>query len=134
MKSFFRLFSKRYFEFFGIFFILWYLGSFLIFSANTVLNQRVFFIALNLYYPLLLIIASYFYFRKSLNDWNDRLVVAFGWIILTLIFAAVLVKPFYGYSWTSIINMDTIQSNWIGMLSVLFGAFLAKQKVREPML
>lgn len=128
MESFLKLFSKRYFIYFGVFFVLWYLGSFIILTSNTVLNQQVFFIALNLYYPLLLVITSYLYFRKSVNNWNDRLVVAFGWIILTLILAAILAKPFYGYSWRSIINSDIIESNWIGLLAVLFGAFLAKQK------
>lgn len=124
-------FTKRYFLFFLLLFVVWYPGSFLLYVAYNVTQNGVLFVALNVYYPLLMLLISYLYFRKSTNDWNDRFTVAFGWILLTFLFSALLVKPVYGMDWTAIINISQIQVNWSPFLSaIISGMFVRAQKNR----
>ncbi|MEK7452175.1 MAG: hypothetical protein AAB664_02460 [Patescibacteria group bacterium] len=111
------------------FFILWYLGSLLIFTLYQINPKMMIFVAMNMYYPALLGIFAFFYFRKSVNDWNDRFFVAFGWIFFALICSAILVKPVYGYDWTNIINLEVIKSNWTGVFVIILAAFFARKKI-----
>lgn len=119
-----RYFTKRYFLFFLLLFVVWYPGSFLLYVAYNVTQNGVLFVALNVYYPLLMFLCSFLYFRKSINDWNDRFAVAFGWIVLTFLIAALLVRSVYGFDWTSIVNIPQIQTNWIPFLAVLLAGIL----------
>ncbi|OGL63837.1 hypothetical protein A3C09_02145 [Candidatus Uhrbacteria bacterium RIFCSPHIGHO2_02_FULL_47_44] len=119
-----RYFTKRYFLFFLLLFLVWYPGSFLFYVAYGVTQSGVLYVALNAYFPLLIFLCSFLYFRKSINDWNDRFAVAFGWIILTFLISALLVKPMYGFDWTSIINISQIQANWSPFLAVLLSGML----------
>jgi hypothetical protein len=119
--------TKRYFLLFFFFFLLWYPGSFLLYTAYMATASDFFGVALNNYFLVLIFIFSFFYFKKSLNDWNDRLIVAFGWIALTFILAALLVKPIYGLDWTTIVNIPQITTNWGSFLIVLVAGMLVKQ-------
>ncbi|MCX6714927.1 MAG: hypothetical protein NTX72_03865 [Candidatus Uhrbacteria bacterium] len=119
-------FTKRYVLFFLLLFLVWYPGSFLLYVAYTVTTSGVLYVALNAYYPILIFLFSYLYFRKSPNDWNDRFLVAFGWILLTFLIAAILVKFVYGFDWTSIINLPQIEANWSSFLAVLLSGVVVK--------
>lgn len=90
-------------------------------SENDVLGT-----AMNIYFPLLVFLFSFFYFKKSINDWEDRFLVAFGWIFLLTLVSAILVKPVYGFEWTSIINTVQIVSNWGSFLVVLVAGMIVK--------
>ncbi len=114
-----RTFTKRYLFFFLLFFLVWYPTSFLLYIAFLVLENGFLFVALNAHFPLLISLFSFLYFRKSANDWNDRFFVAFGWVLLSLALAVILVKPIYGLDWTSILNTAQIQTNWIPVACIL---------------
>lgn len=120
-----RYFSKRYFLFFLLFFLIWYPGSFLIVIGYASTQNGILNVASNVYFPLSIFIFSFLYFRKSPNDWNDRLFVAFGWILLSILFAALLVKPMYGVDWTSIVNIPQLATNWSPFLLVLVAGILS---------
>lgn len=121
-----RYFTKRYFLYFFLSFLVWYPVSFLFFIGYMATENGVLNVALTVYYPLLIFLFSFFYFRKSLNDWNDRFCVAIGWIVLTFFFSALLVKPVYGLEWTSIVNLPQIQANWSPFLLVLIAGILVQ--------
>ena len=126
MELFRRYFSKRYFKFFLMFFVVLYLGSFCLVNLYMASPQVIFYVSIVVYGLFISGLISYLYFRKSLNDWNDRFFVAFGWVILGTIFSAILIKPIYGGSWTSIINWTAISSNWLMVLVMFSASFLAK--------
>lgn len=126
MESLKRYFSKRYFLYFLLLFVLWYPGSFLLYVAYAVTKNGVLNVALQIFFPFLIFLCSFLYFRKSANDWNDRFLVAFGWIILTFFFSALLVPYVYGFDWTSIINIPQISANWSSLLAVFFSGILVQ--------
>ncbi len=129
METWKRYLTKRYFILFAIFFVLWYLGSLLLFTLYQTTPKMIFYVALNLYDPILLGIIAFLYFRKSINDWNDRFIVAFGWVALAIVLSAFLSKPIYGYDWTTIINLEVIKANWVGVFVILVAAFLARKRL-----
>ncbi|OGL97578.1 hypothetical protein A2318_00815 [Candidatus Uhrbacteria bacterium RIFOXYB2_FULL_45_11] len=120
-----RYFSKRYFLYFLFLFLTLYPGSFLLYVGYTVTKSGVLHVAMYAYFPILIFFFSFFYLRKSINDWNDRFIVAFGWIALTLIFSALLVPYVYGFDWTSIINFSQMRANWSTLLAVFLAGILA---------
>lgn len=124
-----RYLSKRYFLMFVLFFVIWYPGALLIFSLYQIMPKMVFYVALNMYYPIVLGLVAFFYFRKSINDWNDRFIVAFGWATLALLITAMLSQPIYGYDWTTVINLEVIKANWLGIFIILSAAFLARKRM-----
>lgn len=124
-------FTRRWFLFFLIYFFIWYPISFIIVSAYQATGVPVLYIAANVFTPLWALLISYFYFRKAQNNWSARFATAFGWMFLMFVLAGFLVKPVYGYTWTSIINWDVINANWINVVAILVGAIAAakpKQK------
>lgn len=127
-----RYFTKRYFLYFLLLFLLWYPGSFFLYIGYIVMKNGFIYVALNAYYPLLIFLFSYLYFRKSPNDWNDRFIVAFGWIALTFLFSALLVKAVYGFEWTMIVNIPQIEANWSSFLAVLLAGVLVKYLKSRP--
>ena len=128
METWKRYLTKRYIISFLLFFVLWYPGSLLLVSLYQTTPKMIFYMALNLYYPVLLGLVAFFYFRKSINDWNDRFAVGFGWIALSFILSAILAKPVYGYDWMAIVNWDVIRANWVGVFVVFVAAFLARKR------
>ena len=121
-----RYFTKRYFLFFAIYYVLLYVGTFFLVNLYAVSPQMVFYVGLVLFVVLLTLLMSFLYFRKSINDWNDRFVVVFGWIILAMTISAFLIKPIYGQDWTTVVNWSAISSSWLTVLVLLSGSFLAK--------
>ncbi len=124
-------FSKRYFIYFAVFFLVWYPGSFVMYTLYQVAPSMVLYLGINAYYPLLLLIFAWLYFRKSANDWNDRFAVAIGWIILSFLIAALLARPVYGYAWQTILNWNALKTNWISVLAVLIAALLHKKTLNH---
>ncbi|MBT5808335.1 hypothetical protein HOI18_03625 [Candidatus Uhrbacteria bacterium] len=123
------IFTKRWFLFFLLLFAVWYPVSVILFTGYQLTLSPFFFIATNAFTPLWFVFVAYRFFKKSRNDWTSRLVTAVGWIALMFFFAALLVKPVYGYDWTSIINIDVIMANWINVVAVVV-AGVAAQKIR----
>lgn len=118
--------TKRYFLYFLLMFVLWYPGSFFMYAGYEATRTSVFFVALNVYYPLLMFLFSYVYFLKSPNDWNDRFFVGFGWIAISFLLAALLVRPVYGLPWDTVLNVQQIMMNWPALLAVIVSGLFAK--------
>lgn len=121
-----QLFSKRYFAYFGVLFVIWYPASFILFSAYNATQDKVIFLGLNMFYPLVAFILSFLYFRKRKIDWDERFAVAIGWVAMTEILAILLVEPMYGLSWTTMINWNAIISLWIPVIAILSAGLLQK--------
>jgi hypothetical protein len=113
------------------FFVVWYPGSLLIVTAYEVTGQPFLFIAGTVFTPLWALLCSYLYFRGARDDWTARTVTAFGWMILMFIFSALLVKPVYGYEWTSVVNLNVINANWINLVAIFVGG-IAAHKTTPP--
>jgi len=124
-----RYFTKRYFLMFVLFYVIWYPGAFVLSTLYETIPNIVFYIALNVYYPAVLALVAYFYFRKSPNDWNDRFITAFGWTAMALLITAAISQPVYGYSWTLVLNWEVIKGNWLGIFLILSAAFFARKKI-----
>lgn len=125
-------FTKRWFIYFLIYFLIWYPISFLLVTTFQVTGHPALYIGASVFTPLWALIISYGYFRKAQNNWPARFATAFGWMFLMFVLAGFLVKPVYGYSWTSIINWDVINANWINVVAILVGAIAsAKPKTTQ---
>lgn len=117
--------NKRWVGFFALFFIVWYPGSLILVTVYQVTTYPILFIAGNVFTPLWALLVSYLYFRKARNDWTARFVTAFGWMILMFFFSVLLVGPVYGATWQSILNLNTINVNWINLVAILVGGLAA---------
>ncbi|NQV90548.1 hypothetical protein HQ487_04050 [Candidatus Uhrbacteria bacterium] len=117
--------TKRWIGFFLLFFIIWYPSSLLLLTIYQITLIPILSIALNMLTPLLSLLIGYLYFRHARNDWTARLVTGFGWVILMFFFAGLLVKPVYGYDWTSIVNLGVINMNWINVVAIVIAGVVA---------
>jgi hypothetical protein len=78
--------------------------------------------------PLWALTVSYLYFKSARNDWNARIETAFGWIVLMILISAALVSPIYGYHWSTILNWDVVNGNWMNAAAIFVGAIVAAKK------
>lgn len=125
-------FTKRWFGFFLLYVCVWYPVSFVIVSAYQVTGNPTLYIAANVFTPLWTLLMSYLYFRKAQNNWSARLATAIGWMVLMFVVAVLLVKPVYGLGWSSIVNWDVVNANWINVVAILVGGIVAaKPRARE---
>jgi hypothetical protein len=120
-------FTRRWFGFFLLFFLIWYPMTFIIVTTYQVTGNPTLSIASNVFTPLWALLISYVYFRKAQNNWSARFATSLGWMFLMFVLAGFLVKPVYGYAWTSIINWNVINDNWIIVVAILVGAITASQ-------
>lgn len=118
-------FTRRWFGFFLLYFLIWYPISFVLVSTYQVTGNATLYIATNIFTPLWALLISYLYFRKAQNNWSARFATSLGWMFLMFILAGFLVKPVYGYAWTSIVNWNVINANWINVVAILVGALAA---------
>lgn len=125
------LMTKRWWKFFVLFFVVWYPISVILVTAYQVTASAYAFMAINLFAPLWFLIAAYLYFKNARNDWQARFFTAFGWVILMFFLAALLVKPVYGYSWTTIVNLDVLLANWINVIAVIVAGMVAHKPKQE---
>ena len=125
MEEFKSYFTKRWFLYYLLLFVVWYVGTLFIFSWYEVTNSDVAYVGFQLYQPMAVFLVSYFYFRKARNTWNDRLVTAVLWVLVTYILAVLLVEPVYGYDMSTVLNWHSFQSNWINLAAIIFAGFVA---------
>ncbi|MFA4846176.1 MAG: hypothetical protein WC654_06495 [Patescibacteria group bacterium] len=121
-------FTRRWFGFFFLFFVVWYPISFVLVTVYQMAGQPVLYVALNVFTPLLALLMSYLYFRKAPNHWSSRLVTAFGWMFLMFVLSVLLVRPVYGFDWTSIVNWNVVNANWINIVAILVGGLAAYKR------
>ena len=86
------IFTKRWFAFFFLMFIVWYPVTLLLITMYSILQHPIFLFAGNVFTPLWVLLVSYLYFRKAQDDWPARFVTAFGWMVLFFLFSAILVQ------------------------------------------
>lgn len=121
--------TKRWFLFFLLLFIVWYPVAFLLITMYGILQYPIFLFAGNVFTPLWILLVSYLYFRKARDDWSARFVTAIGWMVLLFVFSAILVKPVYGYEWTSVFSWDVINANWVNFVAILVGGIAAHKSI-----
>lgn len=124
-------FTKRWIGFFLLYFCIGYPVSLLIYSAYQVTQSSYLILGGVIFTPLWALLVSYLYFRGARNDWEARLVTAFGWIALTILLSSVLVSPVYGYHWSTILNWGVVNANWMNVAAVLVGG-VAARRPRPP--
>jgi len=126
------IFTKRWFAFFFLMFIVWYPVTLLLITMYSILQHPIFLFAGNVFTPLWVLLVSYLYFRKAQDDWPARFVTAFGWMILFFLFSAILVQPVYGYPWTSIFTWNVINNNWVNLVAILVRGVAAHKTTSPP--
>ncbi len=120
-----RYFTKRWIGFFCLYFFVWYPISVTLTSVYQIMGQGMLILASSLFTIIYWIVISYFYFRKTSNDWTSRLIVGASWIGLMLVCSSALAKPVYGVTWDSIFNLYTYIGAAINFSAILLGAILA---------
>mgnify|MGYP001558264880 CR=1 FL=1 len=123
------IFTKRWFGYFILMFIVWYPVTLLVVTMYSVLQQPIFLLAQNLFTPLWILLVSYLYFRHARDDWAARFVTAAGWMALLFLFSAALVQPVYGYPWTSVLTWEVLNANWVNFVAILVGGITAHQSI-----
>ncbi|MCR4314204.1 MAG: hypothetical protein NUV84_03085 [Candidatus Uhrbacteria bacterium] len=119
------IFTKRWFLFFLLLFVVWYPVMILIVTMYSIFQHPIFLFAGNIFTPLWILLVSFLYFRKARDDWFARFVTAIGWMVLLFLFSAILVQPVYGYPWTAIFTWNVINANWVNLLAILVGGIAA---------
>ncbi|MBI4435130.1 hypothetical protein HY630_00515 [Candidatus Uhrbacteria bacterium] len=127
------IFTKRWFGFFFLMFLVWYPVTLLLVTMYEILLHPVFLLVGNIFTPLWILLVSYLYFRKARDDWSARFTTAIGWMAMFFLLSAVLAEPVYGYSWTSVFTWDVVNANWMNLAAILVGGVAAhKGTGREP--
>ncbi len=124
MEEYKRYFEKKYFLNFLVYFVIWYLGIFLLFMAYQLTGIEVFQMVIFMFSPILLFLITYRYFKRSFNDWEDRFIVGTGWVLMSVILFAGLSELVYGIPWTEAISVDLLFSRWADVIAVLFAGFI----------
>lgn len=126
------IFTKRWFGYFALLFVVWYPVMFLIVTMYSMFQHSIFLFVGNLFTPLWLLLVSYLYFRKARDDWSARFVTSVGWMVLFFLCSAILVKPVYGYEWTNIFTWQILNANWINIVAILVGGVAAHKSSPAP--
>ena len=121
--------TKRWFIFFRLLFVVWYIVTFCLVTVYGIFPHPLFLLAGNMFTPLWIFLISYLYFRRTHNDWPARFVTAIGWMVLVFVFAALLSEPVYGASWTGIFTWNVIDANWINAVAILMGGVASHRSV-----
>lgn len=117
--------NRRWLVFFLILFVTWYPVSFFIVTIYQATENPILLFIGNIFTPLWILLISYLYFRRARNDWPARFVTAIGWMALLFLFSALLARPVYGYDWTSVVNWDVVNANWINVVAIIVGGIAA---------
>lgn len=119
MELFQQYVTKKYVLSWMLFFLIWYPISFLFSVSYNVTQNQFLSVAMNTFFPVLLFCFAFHYFKNNKNDWNERLILGIGWIVLSIVFSAILAKPVYGSSWLTILNIEQFIANWISLFAVI---------------
>lgn len=117
--------TKRWFGFFLLVFAVWYPVTLLLVTMYRMLQHPIFLFAGNIFTPVWILLVGYLYFRNARDDWAARFVTAIGWMVLLFSFSAILVKPVYGYAWTTIFTWQMLHANWVNLVAILVGGVAA---------
>jgi hypothetical protein len=120
-----KLISKRWFIFALTNFALGYIGTMFIVTGFEVTLSPIFFIAANVYPPIIALGVAYFYFRKSRNDWTARLVTAAGWSIIVFALSVLLMKPVWGVGWVDMEMIDLMIPHWKSIIGIIVAGMAA---------
>ena len=118
---------RRLLFFLGYFFV-WYGGGFLLYLGYSLTNQDIFPKLGPLFLILTTFLFAYVYFRHAMNDWKDRLLTAFIWTVLTILFTTLLIQPVYGFPWREFLSNNLYFLHWLTAASVLAAGVAAHRK------
>ena len=84
--------------------------------------------------PVITFVFAYLYFRKSKNDWSDRLYTLVSWTIAFVVLSTALAQPVYGYLWTEMLSVDVLIGYWIVPACILAaGVFAPRSPFTNPL-
>lgn len=118
-------FSKRYFGFFILHFVIWFVVSTTLTSMYDIVRQPILLYASGGFTLVFWMLIAYLYFRHARNDWTARLVVGVTWLVFTQVITAALAEPVLGLKWTAVFNSYTYFGGILNLLMILLGAVLA---------
>ena len=116
---------KRSLIYFVIYFIVSFVTGFLVSFGGQTTGLSVFYASAALLLPIFTFLFSYLYFRKSKNDWSDRLFTLVSWTIAFVILSTALAQPVYGYLWTQMVSVDVLMGYWIVPACILAAGVVA---------
>jgi len=127
---------KRFVPYWIVTYLLLAGSSLLLFTFWLTTGNGVILFAMQVWPPALLIVMAWLYFRGvKANDWPERLLTAFIWILLIVIVSAALMLPVYGYPWTSAFGQGKMIGYGVNFASLLLGGIFAamqRTKVQTP--
>lgn len=116
--------NRRLFYFSAYFLVTFGVGFFLSFGIRLT-NIPLFFASSQLLPPILTLLFSYLYFRKSKNDWSDRFITVLSWTVGFVILTTVLAQPVYGYPWSQMLTLDVLMGYWMIPAGILVAGIIA---------
>lgn len=120
---------KRLLGFWFLAFVCAYVGSLLLYTVYQLFENGIVFIFLQVLTPLVYLLFGWMYFRGvTENDWPTRLLVAIAWIGLSLLGAAVLMSPVYGYAWGAAFSAGILRGQVINLAAILVAGWVARRE------
>ncbi len=116
---------KRSLIYFLVFFVISCVIGFFVSFGGRVTGLPVFSASAQLLLPVLTFVFGYFYFRKSKNDWSDRLFTMIGWTVGFIVLTTALAQPVYGLQWNQLLTLDTLSGYWIIAVCILVAGMIA---------
>lgn len=109
-------------------FLVNYVSGLLLYTTYQILPHPAVFMTLFVTAPLTYLLFSWLYFRKAVeNDWAARALVAFTWVGLSVIGAAILMMPVYGYPWTVAFSPSTLRGQLINVSAILVAGWASRK-------
>ena len=119
---------KRMLGFWFACFAVNYVSGMLLYTFYQIAPNPFVFMAMFVAAPLTYLLFSWLYLRKvSENDWSMRFLVAAVWVCLSVVGAALLMMPVYGYPWTIAFSPSTLRGQLINVSAILVAGWASRK-------
>ena len=119
---------RRLLGFWFLCFLANYVSNMLLYTLYQVTQSPVAYISLFMSTPLAYLLFTWLYFRKAPeNDWQSRFLVAGVWIALSMIGAAFLMRPVYGYPWTIAFSAAAFKGQLLNLSAILVAGWASRK-------
>ena len=105
-----------------------YVSGLLLYTFYQVTAKPILLVFLFAYSPIMFLLFSWLYFRNAVeNDWATRFLVAAVWVGLSMVGAAILMMPVYGFPWTMAFAPATFRGQLFNVSAVLVAGWAARK-------
>lgn len=105
-----------------------YVSGLLLYTTYQIVPHPAVFMTLFVAAPMTYLLFAWLYFRKvSENDWTMRFLVAAVWVGLSVVGAALLMLPVYGYPWTVAFSPSTLRGQLINVSAILVAGWASRK-------